>query len=76
MYIYNRTSRFQALPFVASLTYANNRIKSGSSYKIKSRRPSHYIQTKPVRVLRPLTKNNIAFLTELGYKVIKTRKNN
>lgn len=82
MYIYNRTSRFQqqqGVPFsVTSHINAkrNSRssiIKSGSSYKIKSRKPSSHIKTKSVRVSRPpkLSKKNIAFLTELGYKVIK-----
>lgn len=81
MYIYNRISRFHPFGVMTSHTNAKNNnnnsiIRSGSSYKIKSRKPNSYSRAKSVgvsrsRPRRKLTNENIAFLTELGYEVIK-----
>lgn len=68
MYIYNRISRFQGgeQPLVG--------------YKIKRHTPIKIIRNKPAvesgsitpsDKLKPLTKQNTEFLTQLGYKVLK-----
>lgn len=73
MYLYNRIKRFQGgkLPRLHPALSA--------AYKIKRNNSGNVIKNKPTRVsrsilrknkLKPLTKQNIAFLSQLGYKVL------
>lgn len=75
MYIYNRINRFQVGEPLRRFGI--------DSYKIKRSKPINNIKIKSVhvlgsklrsatgnrRILKPLTKENIEFLTQLGYKV-------
>lgn len=82
MYIYNRISRFQGRESATTSPlhrYLPANHKNG--YKIKQRKANNDIKIKSVGVsrpkssarskkIKPLTKKNIEFLTELGYKLI------
>lgn len=75
MYIYNRINRFQS----GEIPRSHHPITS-AAYKIKRNNSGGIIRKKPVRAsrsivhkhkLKPLTKQNIEFLSQLGYKVLK-----
>lgn len=76
MYIYNRINRFLAgaPPHFNQFTFRGSSNNNKNGYKIKRRKPSKNIKSASVRVSRPklksLTKKNIEFLKNLGYKVI------
>lgn len=74
MYIYNRINRFQG----------GGQPTASFGYKISHQKPFSVIKKRLARVftpkpicrkfkLKPLTKQNIQFLTELGFKVLEKK---